>query len=214
MNNVRIETLIAALTAYAQSHLSEYRYQHSCRVAAFAEKLAHRYGYSKRQQRLCYLAGISHDMCKEESVPFLLRTVQQDGQPVSADESMNTELLHGRAAALLLREHYGIHQKNLLNAVRFHTSASAKFDAVGKIIYIADKIEPGRKNCAYLREKTDLLPLNELFFEVLQEVISFVEQKGQKVQACTYKVYRRLQQMRPPDQTHMQGNTSSRRNKN
>ena len=193
MNDARIENLITALNDYVRCHLSDYRYEHSCRVAAFAEDIARRYGCSYRQQRLCYLAGIAHDMCKEKPDSFLLRTVRTDGQRISPEEAANGELLHGRAAAVLLRENYGIHQKLLLNAVRFHTSASVKFDTVGKIIFIADKIEPGRKKCDYLREKIDMMSLDELFLEVLKEVISFVEKKGEKVQLCTYKVYRYMQ---------------------
>ena len=192
MNDIRIEKLIAALDRYACSNLSDYRYEHSRRVASYAEDLARRYGYGFRLQRLCYLAGISHDMCKEKSIGFLLSTVQTDGQPVTSDETANSELLHGRAAAVLLQENYGIHKKSILNAVRYHTSASSKFDALGKMIYIADKIEPGRKNCDYLREKVEKLTLDKLFLEVLKEVIGFVESKGKKVQACTYKTYRFL----------------------
>lgn len=194
MNDIRIEKFITALDRYARANLSDYRYEHSCRVASYAEELARCYGYGHRLQRLCYLAGISHDMCKEKPIGFLLRTVRTDGQPVTPDEAANSELLHGRAAAVLLQEHYGIHKKSLLNAVRYHTSASTKFDALGRIIYIADKIEPGRKNCDYLREKVEQLTLDELFLEVLKEVIGFVESKGKKVQACTYKTYRFLKE--------------------
>ena len=133
-------------------------------------------------------------MCKEKPIGFLLRTVRTDGHPVTPDEAANSELLHGRAAAVVLQEHYGIHKKSLLNAVRYHTSASTKFDALGRIIYIADKIEPGRENCDYLREKVAKLTLDELFLEVLKEVIGFVESKGQTVQASTYKTYRLLKE--------------------
>ena len=196
MNDIRIEKLITVLDRYARRNLSDHRYEHSCRVASYAEELARRYGYGHRLQRLCYLAGISHDMCKEKPIGFLLRTVRTDGQPVTPDEAVNSELLHGRAAAVVLQEHYGIHKKSLLNAVRYHTSASTKFDALGRIIYIADKIEPGRKNCNYLREKVERMPLDELFLEVLEEVIGFVESKGQTVQACTYKTYWFLKERR------------------
>ena len=175
MNDIRIEKLIAALNNDARRNLSDRRYEHSCRVASYAEDLARRYGYGHRMQRLCYLAGISHDMCKEKPIGFLLRTVRTDGHPVTPDEAANSELLHGRAAAVVLQEYYGIHKKSLLNAVRYHTSASAKFDALGRIIYIADKIEPGRENCDYLREKV-------------------AKSKGQTVQACTYKTYRFLKE--------------------
>ena len=196
MNDIRIEKLITVLDRYARANLSDHRYEHSCRVASYAEELARRYGYGHRLQRLCYLAGISHDMCKEKPIGFLLRMVRTDGQPVTPDEVVNSDLLHGRAAAVVLQEHYGIHKKSLLNAVRYHTSASTKFDALGRIIYIADKIEPGRKNCNYLREKVERMPLDELFLEVLEEVIGFVESKGQTVQACTYKTYWFLKERR------------------
>lgn len=193
MNDKTIEKLIIALTRYARANLSDYRYEHSYRVASYAEYLAGRYGYGKRLQRLCFLVGISHDMCKEKPIGFLLKTVRTDGQPISREEQSNTELLHGRAAAVLLQQYYGIHKKSLLNAVRYHTAASAKFDAVGKILYIADKIEPGRTKSEHLREKVNTVSLDALFLEVLHEVIGFVERQGKTVQACTYHAYRVLQ---------------------
>lgn len=190
MNDDQIEKFITVVTALARRTLSEHRYEHSCRVAAFAEGLAQRYGYGRRTQRLCYLAGIAHDIYKEKPVSFLLRTVQADGQPVSSEERGNSALLHGRAAAVLLQERFGIHKKSLLHAVRYHTSASAKFDAVGKMLYIADKIEPGRKQCGHLRDKVKELSLDALFLAVLQDAIDFLESKGRNVLSCTYHAYR------------------------
>lgn len=189
MNDIQIEKFITAITAFARNNLSDHRYEHSCRVAVYAEGLAQRYGYGRKTQRLCYLAGISHDICKEQRRSLLLRMVQTDGQPVSFDEVGNSGLLHGRAAAVLLQEKFGIHKKLLLNAVRYHTSASPKFDAVGKIVYIADKIEPGRKHCSHLRDKVKKLSLDELFLAVLKDAIDFLESKGHTVQPCTYQTY-------------------------
>ena len=194
MTDAWIEKCITEISGYTRTHLSRFRYEHSVRVAVFAEELAQHYGCSHRQQRLCYLAGISHDACKEIPIASLLRIVQQDGQRVSAEERNNAELLHGRAAAVFLQTRYGIHKKSLLRAVRCHTSASVKFDMLGKILYIADKIEPGRKNCGALREKVSILSLDALFYEVVTEVIAFVEKKGQSVQSCTYKTALRMKQ--------------------
>lgn len=194
MTDAWIEKCITEISDYTRTHLSRFRYEHSVRVAIFAEELAQHYGYSRRLQRLCYLAGISHDACKEIPIASLLRIVQRDGQRVSEEERNNTELLHGRAAAVFLQTRYGIHKKSLLRAVRCHTSASAKFDTVGKILYIADKIEPGRKNCDALREKAAALSLDALFYEVITEVIAFVKKKGQSVQSCTYKTASRMKQ--------------------
>ncbi|MGP1576481.1 MAG: bis(5'-nucleosyl)-tetraphosphatase (symmetrical) YqeK [Treponema sp.] len=192
MNNNTIECLITKLDLYARNNLSEYRYAHSRRTALFAEALAKRYGCTIRQQRLCFLAGIAHDMCKEKPIEALRDLISRDGKRITALERSNTELLHGRAAAVLLRETYGITKKSLLRAVSEHTVCSAKFDAVGKILYIADKIEPGRIQCAYLRDKVAALPLDSLFFEVVYEVLCFIEKKGGTVHPHTQKVYRYL----------------------
>ena len=140
MTDAWIEKCITEISGYTRTHLSRFRYEHSVRVAVFAEELAQHYGCSHRQQRLCYLAGISHDACKEIPIASLLRIVQQDGQRVSAEERNNAELLHGRAAAVFLQTRYGIHKKSLVRAVRCHTSASEKCDMLGKILYIDDKI--------------------------------------------------------------------------
>lgn len=192
MNSDTIERLINTLDAYARCNLSEYRYAHSRRTALFAEMLAKQYNGTVRQQRLCFLAGIAHDMCKEKPVKTLLALIKKDGKRITALEHSNSELLHGRAAAVLLRENYGIAKKSLLRAVSEHTVCSAKFDTIGKILYIADKIEPGRVKCAYLREKVGALPLDALFFEVVQEVVRFIEKKGGYVHPRTQKVYRYL----------------------
>lgn len=51
--------------------------------------------------------------------------------------------LHGRAAAVVLQK-FGINDKSVLKAAAFHTFGYEGIDALGKIVYIADKIEPGR----------------------------------------------------------------------
>ncbi len=188
MNENRIETLITLVTPYVRAQLSDYRYEHSMRVGLFAEGLAQCYGYPKKMQRMCFLAGITHDMCKEMPVDLLLKIVSADGNPVTAIERESSELLHGRAAAVVLHQKFGVHKKSLLNAIRYHTIASAKFDAIGKMLYIADKIEPGRKNCGYLREQVPHHSLDDLFLLVLGEVMIFLEKKGQKVHPATQHV--------------------------
>ncbi len=190
MNEDRIETLIIQLQPHVRAMLSDYRYEHSVRVGIFAEELARHYGYPKKMQRMCFLAGITHDMCKEMPVHTLIKIVSADGSPVTEIERQSSELLHGRAAAAVLHQKYGVRKKSLLNAIRYHTIASAKFDAMGKMLYIADKIEPGRKNCEYLRKQVPQHSLDELFLLVLSAVLIFLEKKGQKVHPATQKVRR------------------------
>lgn len=196
MDTQHIEKLILALTRFARLHLSEARYKHSCRVAVFAQSLAERYQCTAKQQRLCFLTGMAHDICKEMPVDVQLQLAQAGGMLIRSDERHNTELLHGPAAAVVVREQFGIHKPAILRAIRYHTIGSAQFDTIGKIVYISDKIEPGRKNVDLLRKKVPELSLDDLFFEVLDEVIHFVEKKGRSVHPDTWKVYHTMQKQK------------------
>jgi 2-amino-4-hydroxy-6-hydroxymethyldihydropteridine diphosphokinase len=53
-------------------------------------------------------------------------------------------MLHGPAAAERLRRQ-GEDRLDLLNAVRFHTVGSGDWGRLGRALYMADYLEPGRK---------------------------------------------------------------------
>jgi HD superfamily phosphohydrolase YqeK len=52
-------------------------------------------------------------------------------------------LLHGPAAAVLARRH-GETDAGVLSAVRYHSVGFARWDRVGRMLYLADYLEPGR----------------------------------------------------------------------
>ena len=54
------------------------------------------------------------------------------------------EIIHGPAAADRLRRG-GVVDEPLLTAIAFHSLGSPKFDDIGKALYVADFLEPGRK---------------------------------------------------------------------
>jgi HD superfamily phosphohydrolase YqeK len=54
------------------------------------------------------------------------------------------EMLHGPAAAARL-EADGERRTELLDAIRFHTVGSSRWDRLGRALYMADYLEPGRK---------------------------------------------------------------------
>jgi len=54
------------------------------------------------------------------------------------------EVIHGPAAADRLRL-AGVEDEPLLTAIAFHSLGSPDFDDIGKALYVADFLEPGRK---------------------------------------------------------------------
>ena len=169
-------SVIKFVQSDAKKLLSERRFTHSVGVAKTACKMCALYGEKKDRG---YLAGIGHDICKEIESSELVALAKKDGLPISPMEEKKSSLLHGRAAAVLLKEKYGVSDKELLEAVAFHTYGNKKFGVLGKIIYSADKIEPGRENITqeYLSHLFSLT-LDELTVEVLKESMDYVNKKG------------------------------------
>jgi nicotinate-nucleotide adenylyltransferase len=132
----RIETCI-------RSGLSSGRFLHSRNTALLAGDLCLRFGLDPARG---YLAGLAHDMGKQLDEKELLRLAKTDGKEISGLQRKKPSLLHGRAAAVLLKERFDIHNEDVLEAVAFHTEGRAGMGPLAKAVYIADKIEVSRKD--------------------------------------------------------------------
>ncbi len=83
-------------------------------------------------------AGYLHDALRDED-PETLRT-----RVAPIDRGLAGPLLHGPAAAERLRID-GVEDGPLLTAVAWHTVGDPRFGALGRALYAADFLEPGRK---------------------------------------------------------------------
>jgi HD superfamily phosphohydrolase YqeK len=68
------------------------------------------------------------------------------------DARLSGRLSHGPAAAARARAH-GERDKGVLSAVRYHTVGYAGWDRVGRMLYLADFLEPGRTGAARVRRE-------------------------------------------------------------
>lgn len=62
----------------------------------------------------------------------------------------NPFLLHAKVGSFLAREKYGVNDKAILDAITYHTTGRPNMSTLDKIIYIADYIEPGRRQASGL----------------------------------------------------------------
>ena len=163
---------------YLRSSVSEKRYEHSVRTAKMCKTLCSLYGLNESKG---FFAGISHDMCKGMTKDDLLFLVKKDRKDISEFERDNPSLLHGRAAAVLLEEKFGFHDADVIEAVANHTFGKRGMCALAKILYVADKIEPGREYVtkSYLKGLYRL-SLDALVKTVLQENIAYLHKRGRK----------------------------------
>lgn len=183
-----IDNQIKRIDKYVSSAVKEHRYEHSVRVAQLAEKLCKMYGFDEKKG---YLAGIAHDMCKDMSDSTLLNIVSADGLPVQAIEKNKPSLLHGRAAAVLLKRDFGVIDDEVLEAVQNHTFGKPGMKELAQIIFIADKIEPGRPQVTEVYYKRLFsLTLQGLMASILKENIEYLEKRGKIVSPLSIELFK------------------------
>jgi nicotinate-nucleotide adenylyltransferase len=167
--------LIARVEHMTRSMLSPARFLHSRNVALLARDICRQFGLDAQAG---YLAGIAHDMCKSLPEEELFRLTKKDGRPVSQLEKKKPSLLHARAGAALLRERFGIEDRDILDAIRLHTLADPEMGPLAKAVFIADKTEISREHVnAALREIGKYPSLDALFAAVLDDNVAYLRSR-------------------------------------
>lgn len=164
---------------YAKKAEKPDRYQHSLRVAEMAREMCVRYGEDPDRG---YFTGLAHDICKDLDDQTQLELAGKDGQEISALERERPFLLHGRSAAVMLREEFGVDDDDVIQAVANHTFGCKDPCALAKIIFAADKIEPGRpQSTEEYRKKLLSMPLDQMTLSVLHGHADFLRSKGLEI---------------------------------
>lgn len=172
---------------YVLAAVSEERYKHSVRVAQTCARLCERYGLNAQ---IGFFAGIAHDMCKNMDDKMLLQIAARDGNPFLKIEKAKPALLHGRAAAVLLKEDWGVEDSALLEAVANHTFGKAGMGDLAKLLYVADKIEPGREHVTEeYTERLMAMTIDGMTAAVVGESMEYLKGKGKKIAAETKAFY-------------------------
>ena len=114
--------------------------RHIERMVEEALRLAAAHGVDEGRVRL---AVLGHDIARAMAPEELLCLAGELGLSPGDVERAEPTLLHGAVAARLLPERFGVDDPEILDAVRYHTTGRAGMSAMEKIVYIADKTEPG-----------------------------------------------------------------------
>ncbi|GHU88027.1 nicotinate-nucleotide adenylyltransferase [Spirochaetia bacterium] len=184
------QALIVEMEEAARRMLNPVRFHHSRNTALLASDLCRHFGLDPKAG---YLAGISHDMGKPLGEDELLRLSKADGGGISKLERKKPSLLHGRAGAVLLKEHYGIRNQDVLDAVKYHTTGNAAMGPLAKVLYIADKIEISREGVdPALRDFSACggteQDLDRLFGTVLNETVAWLRSREMDISEGTLRL--------------------------
>ena len=123
-----------------RARLSDRRYMHSLQVAKSAQELAERYGGDRDRM---YLAGLAHDVLKEQPKDEALAFFAAHGVQLTPVERSAPKLWHAMAGAIYLKETYG-YPEEIITAVRYHTTGRENMTLPEKILFIADFISADR----------------------------------------------------------------------
>ncbi|MEZ3421622.1 MAG: bis(5'-nucleosyl)-tetraphosphatase (symmetrical) YqeK [Eubacterium sp.] len=173
--------------AIIKGRLSENRFVHSLNVADAAVLLAEKYGADAKK---AYTAGILHDIMKEEKPEIQYRYISENGEKLTRLEMLNKQVLHQISGAAYCRAVLGIKDKELLGAVRYHTTGKRDMTLLQKVIYTADFISADRcyPDVSVMREKA-MQSLEEAMFYSLQYTINDLAGKALLIHPDTLECY-------------------------
>lgn len=168
--------------------LSKKRMEHTLGVEYTATALAMKYG---EDIQLAALAGLLHDCAKFYSNEEKINKCEEYHIPIRSFEYQNPELLHAKLGAFLAKEEYGIQNEEILQAIACHTTGKPNMSKLDKILYVADFIEPNRKDIPMLDQIRMLAfeDLDQCFFQILKNSFEYLKTKDIIIDDMTEVTY-------------------------
>lgn len=164
------------------------RFEHTLGVAYTAAALAMRYdGDIKNAQ----IAGLLHDCAKCLSDEKRLSICEKHNISMTEIERRNPFLLHAKVGSFLAMEEYKIKDPDIIHAILNHTTGRPGMSLLEKIIFIADYIEPGRKNAPNLKEirKLAFEDLDAAFLKILGDTLEYLKSTDGEIDPMTARTY-------------------------
>jgi nicotinate-nucleotide adenylyltransferase len=192
-----IKNLIRRIEYEARESLSLARFLHSKHTALLAWDLCCRFRpvYPSLDPELGYLAGISHDLCKQLCDSEQIRLAKEYGGEITHVEKEKPSLLHGRACAIVLRDRFKINDNDVLEAVAQHTEGSSDMGPLAKVLYIADKMEVSRVKVEPALRKQILAgdTLDRIFIAVLEQTVSSIRNRKLELSKETLSLLEKME---------------------
>lgn len=137
--------------------LTEKRFRHSLGVMDSAVHLAKLFGESEEKARI---AGLLHDCAKDIDKALMPAMCEELGVELDTVKREQRSLIHADLGAKLVQTEFGVSDADVISAIRYHTLGKPNMTALEKILYIADFIEPNRKDFPGLSEIRELAELD------------------------------------------------------
>lgn len=176
-----------SLKEVLKQRLNEKRYYHSLCVADEAKRLAEKYGGEIEK---AYLAGLLHDITKNAPDEEHLQIFKEFGIILNDIEKNAKKLWHAMSGAEYVKNILGINDPEIIDAIRYHTTAKADMSLLAEILYLADFTSKDRdyEDVDVIREYVDE-SLCKAFVYALQYSITDLVNQGRAVHPDTVEAY-------------------------
>lgn len=141
LTSLNYEDKIKYYKSCLKKRLSKERYHHSICVASEAKALAKENDFDEKK---AYLAGLVHDVCKEDGTKKQLELMSRCKTYIDDVEKTSKALYHAIAGSVYIEENFKITDNDIQNAVRYHTVAREGMSTLEKIVYLADLVSVDR----------------------------------------------------------------------
>ena len=184
---------IDLIKADLKEKLPKKRYEHTLGVAYTAAALAMCYGEDILKAEL---AGILHDVAKAKKSSELKDDMKgyidpyTDGDYVALIADKAPQILHAIYAPYLAKRDYKIEDKDILSAIRWHTTGKKDMTMLEKIVFVADYIEPNRKKLPDLDRIRTLSfhDISEAVKVIAKSTIEYLGSQGMYIDKFTYEL--------------------------
>ncbi len=164
---------------FIKKSLPEKRLIHTANVVALALDNAKKNGLSKEQVRI---SATLHDCAKYIDYKSVEGFTLPDGVP--------QPVIHAFLGSFVAEKYLGITDKEILNAICYHTSGRPNMSKLEKLIFVADMLEKGRnyQGVDKLREFLNG-DLDTCFKECLKEEMIHLINKKEYIYSLTIEAY-------------------------
>ena len=172
---------------YIKGRMSGKRFNHSINVAKAAKWLAYKYGANEDK---AVIAGVLHDITKEWKTTQHWQFLHKYNIGISKYEYASKKLYHSITGSCYCKVFLRITDLEILNAIRFHTTARPHMTLLEKVIYIADFISDDRhfEGVQRLRSLASM-NLDTAVFEGLSVTINELASEGSLIHPNTLNAY-------------------------
>lgn len=162
------------------------RYKHTIGTSHIAVSLAMLNNFNVEKAEV---TAILHDCAKNLDYK---KYIKKYNIMLSEMEIRNPSLIHAKIGAIIAKEEYNIKNKDILNAINYHTTGRPNMSVLEKIIYVSDHIEPTRGNSTNLQKirKSVFNNLDNGLILCLEDRLKYFSKKKLEVDPITYNTYK------------------------